>query len=130
LQLYYTFPDYSYYIYISSDGFHTSASDPELQKKYGHTKNAYTGPPPPIFNNASNSQPHYGYQEGQGQGQQYPQTQQQYYNQPGQYQPPLPQQLQQHLPQHQQQQYQQQQPQQQLTQQQQQPESEKYITYI
>lgn len=130
MQLYHTFPNNSYRIHTSLDGFHTSASDPELQKKYGHTKNAYTGPPPPIFNNTSNSQPHYGYQEGPGQGQQYPQAQQHYYNQPGKNQLPLPQQAQQHLPQQRLQQYQQQQPQQRLTQQQQQPESEKYITYI
>lgn len=31
------------------DGFHTSASDPELQKKYGHTKNVIDIAPPPTF---------------------------------------------------------------------------------
>ena len=31
------------------DGFHTSASDPELQKKYGHTRNVIDIAPPPTF---------------------------------------------------------------------------------
>ncbi|GMH47881.1 hypothetical protein TL16_g11924 [Triparma laevis f. inornata] len=33
---------------IKSDGFHSSASDPILQQRYGHKNvNAYSGPPPP-----------------------------------------------------------------------------------
>ncbi|GMH96519.1 hypothetical protein TrVE_jg14442 [Triparma verrucosa] len=33
---------------IKSDGFHSSASDPVLQQRYGHKQiNTYTGPPPP-----------------------------------------------------------------------------------
>lgn len=43
------------------DGFHTSASDPELQKKYGHTRNVIDIAPPPIFSTPSQVQ-------GQGQG--------------------------------------------------------------
>ena len=37
------------------DGFHTSASDPALQKKYGHTKNKIDIAPPPIFNTVNNN---------------------------------------------------------------------------
>ena len=37
------------------DGFHTSASDPALQKKYGHTKNIIDTAPPPIFNMVMNN---------------------------------------------------------------------------
>jgi hypothetical protein len=36
-----------------TDGFHTSASDPELQKKYGHTRNVVDIAPPPIFSTPS-----------------------------------------------------------------------------
>jgi hypothetical protein len=43
------------------DGFHTSASDPELQKKYGHTRNIIDIAPPPIFNTGGvTSPPAYG----------------------------------------------------------------------
>ena len=35
------------------DGFHTSASDPELQKKYGHTRNVIDIAPPPTFSSLS-----------------------------------------------------------------------------
>lgn len=34
---------------IMPDGFHTSASDPELQKKYGHVKTVIDIAPPPTF---------------------------------------------------------------------------------
>jgi hypothetical protein len=53
-------------IFLSSilreiDGFHTSASDPELQKKYGHTRNIIDIAPPPIFNTGGvTSPPAYG----------------------------------------------------------------------
>ena len=43
------------FIFIFSDGFHTSASDPALQKKYGHTKNKIDIAPPPIFNTVNNN---------------------------------------------------------------------------
>ena len=39
-----------------TDGFHTSASDPELQKKYGHTRNVVDIAPPPIFSSPSPGQ--------------------------------------------------------------------------
>ena len=45
---------------MSSDGFHTSASDPELQRKYGHTKNIVDIAPPPIFNAGTSTPPVYG----------------------------------------------------------------------
>ena len=41
----------------TADGFHTSASDPELQKKYGHTRNVIDIAPPPIFNTGGVSSP-------------------------------------------------------------------------
>jgi hypothetical protein len=36
-----------------SDGFGSSASDPNLQKKYGHVKEIVTTAPPPIFRSPS-----------------------------------------------------------------------------
>jgi hypothetical protein len=56
------------------DGFHTSASDPELQKKYGHTKNVIDIAPPPTFATMGASgmpgpPPQYGmYSQQNGQG--------------------------------------------------------------
>ena len=42
------------------DGFHSSASDPALQKKYGHVKSAINIAPPPITSPAANvSAPQY-----------------------------------------------------------------------
>ena len=46
---------FHFMILFSIDGFHTSASDPALQKKYGHTKNIIDTAPPPIFNMVMNN---------------------------------------------------------------------------
>ena len=59
-------PMFSCYFHILflPDGFHTSASDPALQKKYGHTKNIIDTAPPPIFNMVISN----GYGNGNGGG--------------------------------------------------------------